>query len=57
MSGPKKIRGNTEFRFPLYDVLTVADGIKLKKVTVGALVDRGSVLGPKRTDLIILSKL
>ena len=39
MSGPKKIRGNTEFCFPLYDVLIVADGMKQKKATVGALVE------------------
>ena len=28
MSGPIKIRGNKEFRFPLYDVLIVADGTR-----------------------------
>ena len=39
MSGPMKIRRNTEFRFPLYDVLIVADGIKKKKATIGALTE------------------
>ena len=35
-----KIRGNTEFRFSLHDVLIVAGGIKYKKpkkATVGTL--------------------
>ena len=31
MSGPMKIRGNTEFRFLLYDVLNVAGDMKIKK--------------------------
>ena len=38
MSGLMKIRGNTEFRFPFY-VLIVADGIRQKKATVGALAE------------------
>ena len=40
MSGPMKIRGNKEFRFPLDDVLIVADGVKQKKATLGALTER-----------------
>ena len=28
MSGPMKLKGNTEFRFPSYDVLIVEDGLK-----------------------------
>ena len=36
MSGPMKIRGNAEFRFGLYYVWIVADGIKWKKTTVGS---------------------
>ena len=38
MNDLMKIRGNMEFRFPLY-VLIVADSIKQKKVTVGALAE------------------
>ena len=38
MTGLMKIRGNTEFCFPLY-VLIVSDGIKQKKATVGALAE------------------
>ena len=39
MSGLIKIRGNTEFCFPLYDVLIVADGMKQKMAIVGALAE------------------
>ena len=39
MNGPMKIKENTEFRFLLHDVLIVADGIKQKKATVGALAE------------------
>ena len=37
MSGPMKIRGNTEFRFPLNHIQIVSDSKKQKKATAGAL--------------------
>ena len=39
MSSPMKTRGKTEFLFPLYNVLTVADGIKQKKAATEALME------------------
>ena len=39
MSGPMKIRQNKGFRFPLHDVLIVADGVLYQKATVGALTE------------------
>ena len=51
-------RGNTEFRFPLHDILIVAGGVKEKKATIGALAKPWeSVLETKSTDFLMLSNL
>ena len=51
-------RGNTEFRFPLHDVLIVAGGVKEKKATIGALAKPWEcVLGPKNARISLCCQI